>query len=70
MAGWRLIFIGSTLERVWHMALKDKILGGLFGQALGDAWGMPAYFDIDLTWNAFGGWIDTLVPAPDDHPVH
>jgi ADP-ribosylglycohydrolase len=52
------------------MALKDKILGGLFGQALGDAWGMPAYFDIDLTWKAFGGWIDTLVPAPDDHPVH
>ena len=38
------------------MALKDKILGGLFGQALGDSWGMPAYFDIDLTWKAFGGW--------------
>jgi hypothetical protein len=52
------------------MALKDKILGGLFGQALGDAWGMPAYFDIDQTWQAFGGWIDTLVPAPDDHPMH
>jgi len=31
---------------------------------------MPAYFDIDQTWKAFGGWIDTLVPAPDDHPVH
>jgi ADP-ribosylglycohydrolase len=52
------------------MSLKDKILGGLYGQALGDAWGMPAYFDIDQTWKAFGGWITSLVPAPDDHPVH
>ncbi len=42
------------------MALKDKILGGLYGQALGDAWGMPAYFDIDQTWKAFGGWITDL----------
>jgi ADP-ribosylglycohydrolase len=52
------------------VSLKDKILGGLYGQALGDAWGMPAYFDIDQTWNAFGGWITDLRPAPDDHPVH
>jgi ADP-ribosylglycohydrolase len=52
------------------VSLKDKILGGLYGQALGDAWGMPAYFDIDQTWTAFGGWITDLMPAPDDHPVH
>lgn len=49
--------------------LKAKILGGLYGQALGDAWGMPAYFDPDQTWEAFG-WIDRLLPAPDDHEVH
>lgn len=52
------------------MSLKEKILGGLYGQALGDAWGMPAYFDISQTWSAFGGWITDLLPAPDDHPVH
>jgi ADP-ribosylglycohydrolase len=52
------------------VSLKDKILGGLYGQALGDAWGMPAYFDLDQTWQAFGGWITELRPAPDDHPVH
>jgi ADP-ribosylglycohydrolase len=52
------------------LALKDKILGGLYGQALGDAWGMPAYFDIDQTWEAYGGWITELRPGPADHPVH
>jgi len=48
---------------------KDKILGGLYGQALGDAWGMPAYFDFDDTRRAFG-WIEGFLPAPDDHEVH
>ncbi|MBL8152683.1 MAG: ADP-ribosylglycohydrolase family protein [Anaerolineae bacterium] len=48
---------------------KDRILGGMYGQALGDAWGMPAYFDQDQTWAAFG-WIDRFYPAPDDHEVH
>lgn len=51
------------------MNLKSKILGGLYGQALGDAWGMPAYFDPDQTWRAFG-WITTFLPAPSDHEVH
>ncbi len=51
------------------MDLKDRILGGLYGQALGDAWGMPAYFDPDQTWNAFG-WITSFLPAPPDHEVH
>lgn len=50
--------------------LKNKILGGLYGQALGDAWGMPAYFTIDQTWNAYGGWIGEFLPGPADHPVH
>lgn len=51
------------------MELMQKILGGLYGQALGDAWGMPAYFDPDQTWQAYG-WITTFLPAPDDHEVH
>ena len=52
------------------MDLRDKILGGLYGQALGDAWGMPAYFDPNQTWEYFGGWITDFLPGPPDHPVH
>jgi ADP-ribosylglycohydrolase len=52
------------------LSLQNKILGGLYGQALGDAWGMPAYFDLDQTWKAYGGWITELKPGPADHPVH
>ncbi len=52
-----------------HTMLKDKILGGLYGQALGDAWGMPAYFDPEQTWSAYG-WITSFLPGPDDHEVH
>lgn len=50
--------------------LKDRILGCLYGQALGDAWGMPAYFDPDQTWAAYGGWITRFLPGPEDHEVH
>lgn len=50
--------------------LFPHILGGLYGQALGDAWAMPAYFRPEQTWTRFNGWIEELVPAPDDHPVH
>jgi ADP-ribosylglycohydrolase len=49
--------------------LKNKILGGLYGQAMGDAWGMPAYFHPEDTWDAYG-WIKSFLPGPDDHPVH
>ncbi len=48
----------------------SHILGGLYGQALGDAWAMPASLRPNQTWERFSGWIDTLVAAPDDHPVH
>jgi ADP-ribosylglycohydrolase len=46
------------------------ILGGLYGQALGDAWAMPAYLRPHHTWAHYNGWLETLVPAPSDHPVH
>jgi ADP-ribosylglycohydrolase len=48
---------------------QAHILGGLIGQALGDAWTMPAYFRPDQTWNTYNGWIAELMPAPPDHPV-
>lgn len=51
------------------MSHKSRVLGALYGQALGDAWGMPAYFDPDQTWRAYG-WLTTFLPAPDDHEVH
>jgi ADP-ribosylglycohydrolase len=50
-------------------SLDDRILGGLYGQAAGDAIGMPAYFDPGMTTAAYG-WIDRMHPAPDDHEVH
>lgn len=53
-----------------NQVLLDKILGGLFGQALGDAWAMPALVHPDDTWKEFNGWITHFLPAPNDHPVH
>jgi len=50
--------------------LYDHILGGLLGQALGDAWGMPAYLSPEDTWEKYGGWVDRFYPGPEDHPVH
>jgi ADP-ribosylglycohydrolase len=46
------------------------ILGGLYGQALGDAWAMPALLRPELTWERYNGWIGGLVAPPADHPVH
>jgi ADP-ribosylglycohydrolase len=31
---------------------------------------MPAMLAPQDTWERFGGWITSLQPAPDDHPVH
>ncbi len=50
--------------------MLNKILGGLYGQALGDAWGMPALLTPEATWEYFGGWIEDFKPAPESHPVH
>ncbi len=47
-----------------------NIQGGLFGQALGDAWAMPALLNPEDTWAMYGGWITSFLPAPDSHPVH
>lgn len=51
--------------------IYSHILGGVYGQALGDAWAMPAYFRPDQTWAYHNHhWIDKFVPAPPDHPIH
>jgi len=50
--------------------MLEKILGGLFGQALGDAWAMPALLTPEDTNHYYNGWINELRPAPPDHPVH
>ena len=52
------------------MTLYDHILGGLYGQALGDAWCMPAMLTPDQTWERYGGWLDRFHSGADDHPVH
>ncbi|MFN8441207.1 MAG: ADP-ribosylglycohydrolase family protein [Caldilineaceae bacterium] len=50
--------------------LYQHILGGLYGQALGDAWGMPALLTPQQTWQTFGGWLTDFFPSPDQHFVH
>ena len=50
-------------------SLHNKILGGLYGQALGDAFAMPAQVHPDDTERSFG-WLDSWQDAPDDHIVH
>jgi len=52
------------------VTLYDHILGGLYGQALGDAWCMPAMLTPDQTWQRYSGWIDRFYPGAIDHPVH
>jgi len=49
--------------------MMNKILGGLYGQALGDAFAMPAQIHPDDTARTFG-WIDSWQDAPADHIVH
>ena len=49
--------------------MLNRILGCLYGQALGDAFAMPAQVHPDDTERAFG-WLDSWRPAPDDHIVH
>jgi ADP-ribosylglycohydrolase len=52
------------------MSLYDHILGGLYGQALGDAWCMSALLTPEQTWQRHGGWIDRFLPGPDDFAIH
>jgi ADP-ribosylglycohydrolase len=52
------------------MTLYDRMLGGLYGQALGDAWCMAALLTPHDTWQRYGGWIEGFLAGPADHPVH
>jgi ADP-ribosylglycohydrolase len=49
--------------------LHDHILGGLYGQALGDSFAMPAMLRPEVTWKRFG-WFSKFMDAPNDHPAH
>ncbi|MDE2777626.1 MAG: ADP-ribosylglycohydrolase family protein [Chloroflexota bacterium] len=49
--------------------VHNSILGCLYGQALGDAFAMPAHVHPDDTERAFG-WLESWQAAPDDHVVH
>lgn len=50
--------------------MKNKILGGVFGQALGDAWAMPALLDPRETWEYYHGWVTDFLPGPASHLFH
>ena len=49
--------------------MLNKILGTLYGQALGDAFAMPTQVHPDDTERCFG-WLDSWQAAPEDHLVH
>ena len=50
--------------------LYEHILGGLLGQAFGDAFAMPALLHPEDTWKCYGGWLTDFHPGPAGHPVH
>jgi len=50
--------------------LLNKIRGGFYGQAFGDAWAMPAFLNPQQTWDYYGGYIETFLDGPEGHPVH
>jgi ADP-ribosylglycohydrolase len=50
--------------------MMERILGGLYGQALGDAWAMPALPSPEENRQRYPDWFDDFYPAPPDHPVH
>jgi ADP-ribosylglycohydrolase len=51
-------------------SLHEHILGGLLGQAFGDAFAMPALLHPEDTWKHYGGWITGFHPGPAGHPAH
>jgi ADP-ribosylglycohydrolase len=50
--------------------LYKHVLGGLLGQAVGDAFAMPALLHPEATWKRYGGWLTGFHPGPDGHPAH
>lgn len=50
--------------------LYSMVLGGLMGQAFGDAFAMPAAMRPEDTWKRYNGWLETFHPGLDDHPAH
>ena len=51
-------------------SLYDHILGGLLGQAYGDAFAMPALLRPEDTRSRYGGWLTSFQPGPQGHPAH
>ncbi len=51
-------------------SLHEHVLGGLLGQALGDAFAMPALLHPEATWKRYGGWLTEFHPGPEGHPAH
>lgn len=49
--------------------LLDHVMGGVFGQAIGDAFGTPALLRPEDTQKKFG-WINSFLTPPIEHPAH
>lgn len=52
------------------VTLEQKIIGGIYGQALGDAFCMPSFLSPKQTKQKFGVLPSSFIAAFDDHPVH
>jgi ADP-ribosylglycohydrolase len=51
-------------------SLYHHVLGGLLGQAFGDAFAMPALLHPENNWQYYGGWLTGFHPGPKGHPAH
>lgn len=65
-------FFSAPLQLQFPMtySLYEHVLGGLLGQALGDAFAMPALLHPEDTWKRYGGWLTEFHPGPEGHPAH
>lgn len=52
------------------MRNKDKVLGAIYGQAIGDAMGMPTeLWPIQRIRNKFGNWVTEFLDGTDDNDI-
>ena len=58
------------MSKITKEHLEKHAAGGLFGQALGDAFAMPAMLRPEDTRERYGDWIEEFHPGPPGHPAH
>ena len=65
-----ICYIGGDMSNLDSAVLRDKVAGALYGQALGDAFGMPGeLWGKKRARKFFGGLITELIDGPDENDV-